>query len=86
MIRARFYVQQVTRYAHAPSALQVTLNPVTRGEENKTWAAATPAGQITLTINNGNAGEWFAERLGKDVAILFEDGGDDQQHASAYSG
>jgi hypothetical protein len=68
---ARFYVSQVTRYAYNPAQAQVTLNAVSRGPENKAWAAATPSGTITLNINNGAAGEWFADRLGKDIAITF---------------
>jgi hypothetical protein len=83
-VLARFYVQQVTRYAHAPGQVSVTLQAVCRGEENKTWAAATPSGQITMNVNNGSAGGWFAERLGKDIAITFEDGGDDTARVSPH--
>lgn len=68
---ARFYVAQITRNAYNPDAAVVTLNAVGRGPENKAWASATPSANLTMTINNGSAGNWFAERLGKDVAITF---------------
>lgn len=77
-VRAKFYVQQVTKQATggnwAPPAPagSVVLQPVLRGEENKEWASATPSGRIEMTIR-GEALPWFEERLGKDVAILFDD-------------
>lgn len=84
-VLARFYVQQVTRYAHSPSARAVTLQAVSRGPENKEWAAATPSGQVTMAIGNGPAGAWFEERLGKDVLLTFSAPDDDEQHASPYT-
>lgn len=73
---ARFYVSETTRRAYQPQHLEVSLQAVSRGPENKTWAAATPAGQIKLTISNEQAAKWFADRLGKDIGILFEDRSD----------
>lgn len=70
---ARFYVSQITRFAHNAGQAQVTLQAVSRGPENKTWAAATPIGKVEMTIGNEKAAKWFAERLGKDIAITFED-------------
>lgn len=72
-VQARFYVAEVTRYAYNSDQSKVTLRAVARGEENKSWAAATPSGEITLTIGNANAAKWFADRLGRDVAMTFED-------------
>lgn len=72
-VQARFYVAEITRYAYNPDQAQVTLRAVSRGEENKTWAAATPAGEMKMTIGNPAAVKWFEERLGKDVALGFED-------------
>lgn len=72
-VQARFYVSKVTKHAYNPDHLEVTLQAVSRGEENKSWAAATPVGQMTLTIGNPQAARWFDERLGKDVALTFED-------------
>lgn len=72
-VSARFYVTQITRNAFAPGNATVVLAPVSRGPENKTWAAATPSGKVELTIGNEKAAEWFTSRLGKDIAITFED-------------
>lgn len=76
-VQARFYVSEVTRYAYNPENLNVVLRAVGRGEENKTWASATPMGEMKLTIGNAAAAKWFEERLGKDVALTFEDRGID---------
>lgn len=71
---ARFYVAKVEKHAYTPGMTPqraVTLQAATRGEENKSWAQATPSGQITMHINNGAAGQWFEEMLGRDVAVSF---------------
>lgn len=70
-VQARFYVSSITLNAH-PTA-NVVLTAVSRGEENKTWASATPTGKIEMAVSNPAAVEWFQERLAKDVAIIFED-------------
>lgn len=75
-VQARFYVQAVTRYAYNPGVVKVDLSAVARGEENKSWASATPSGTMTLNVNNPDAAAWFADRLSKDVAITFEDRND----------
>jgi len=78
-VRARFYVAEVTRYANqvqegyaapAPRGM-VVMRPVTRGEDNKEWASATPSGEVRMTVT-GPAWPWFDERLGKEVSILIE--------------
>ena len=77
MIQARFYVRELTSFAYNPEALTVRLAPVTGsyGKDgiNGQWNTATPAGDISLTINNPDAAAWFRERLGKDLAITFDD-------------
>ena len=72
---ARFYCASITTTKWNPTSEQteVTLQASTRGTENKAWAAATPAGQIKMTVNNETAGQWFRDRIGKDIAITFED-------------
>lgn len=83
---ARFYVSEITRRAYDTSAVSVTLQAVSRGQENKSWASATPSGQLTMTIKNGPAAEFFSERLGRDVLLTVQDTDDDQQvHPTAYS-
>lgn len=80
-VNARFWVQKVTKQTVNTSALQreVTLQPVIRpsgvpgAEGNVDWAKYTPSGEIRLVITADAAGEWFEDRLGKDVAITFDD-------------
>jgi hypothetical protein len=72
---ARFYVAKVEKSAYGGpgtvSQRSVTLQAATRGEENKSWAQATPSGRIEMHINNGPAGEWFEDHLGEDIAVSF---------------
>jgi len=78
-VEARFYVSGYQRRAYDPDATEVTLTAVSRGEHNKNWARATPAGQITMTIKNGSAASWFVDKLGTEIAVHFTpapDGGD----------
>lgn len=84
-VLARFYVSQVTRNAYDPGAAAVTLQAVSRGPENKEWAQATPVGQITMTIKNSPAAQFFIDRLGKDVAIRFDAHDDDTQRPTPHS-
>lgn len=72
-VLARFFVTEVTRRA-AGNSWHVRLSAVSRGEHNKTWAHYTPAGSIEMVINpESSAGAWFNDRLGKEVALTFED-------------
>ncbi len=70
---ARFYIAEVTRFAYQPDNRIVKLRPSTKGEANKAWAAATPSGELSMTIGNPKAAEWFSDRLGQDVEITFND-------------
>jgi hypothetical protein len=78
-VLARFYVSSITKFpshesgyaAPAPRG-QIKLQAVSRGEENKVWASATPHGELTMTVNNGDAFTWFEDHLGKEVMITFE--------------
>lgn len=81
MVKARFWVQSVKKTAAAGQGItrEVILQPVIRptgnpgGDGNVSWSKYTPAGEIRLVITAEPAGEWFEERLLKDVAISFED-------------
>jgi hypothetical protein len=80
-VKAKFYVAQVNQYASmsgwanpAPGG-EIVLRPVTRGEDNAEWASATPSGEIKMTIRT-EAFDWFQQRLGKDIAIRFDDPGE----------
>lgn len=68
-VRARFFVQSITRTA--PHTGSVRLQAVSRGPENKLWAAYTPSGSLEMSLSSqaGPALEWFNERLGKEVFL-----------------
>jgi hypothetical protein len=77
-VTARFYVRKVTEERQAGSTDKVghvELSASIKGDENKSWAKYTPAGNIMLSTVNPGALEWFAGRIGKDVAITFDDAG-----------
>jgi hypothetical protein len=72
-VAARFYVAEITQSAYGPKgAAAVKLQAVSRGDQNKDWASATPSGTITMQINNAPAAQWFFDRLGEDVSVTFE--------------
>lgn len=70
-VEARFYVAGYEMQSYDPTATAVTLRAVSRGEHNKSWAAATPYGEVKMTIKNPGAAEWFTERLGQEIAVTF---------------
>lgn len=75
-VEARFYISGYERNSYDPSVTTVKMQAVSRGEHNKTWAAATPAGQVQMTIRNESAASWFVDRLGKEVAVTFTEPAD----------
>lgn len=66
-VRAKFYVY--SRQEFTGGNTNIILNPVTRGEDNKVWASATPSGKIEMMVNNKDAAEQFV--LGKEYFIDF---------------
>lgn len=59
-VRAKMQVQQITEYSYASGQKEVKLRPVYEdGGVNKTWAQATPDGEIRLMINNPAAANQF---------------------------
>lgn len=72
-VQARFYVSQLSRFSYDTGSVQVVLQAVSRGEHNKSWAAATPSGQVTMTVKNPSAASWFTERLGTEVSVTFSE-------------
>ena len=72
-VRARFFVQSITRVA--AGSHEVKLSAVGRGEENKTWAHYTPVGHLSMVLSPaaGGAADWFNERLGKEVFLDISD-------------
>jgi len=71
---AKFRVSSRTEYAGYASEPGKTMESVklmaAAGEENKSWAAATPAGTIDMTITNPAALDQF--QVGEYVMVTFE--------------
>ncbi len=59
-VRAKFVVRDITQSISGGS---VSLFPVCRGDENKSWSQATPSGEIKMSILNQPALDWFASIL-----------------------
>lgn len=55
-VRCKMYVAEV---GWTTWGGKVTLQVVSRGEDNKEWASATPSGSLNLTIRNELALEHF---------------------------
>lgn len=73
-VRARFWVREITKHGNVEQTTAI-LAPVTRkqGEDNVDWSRYTPSGEIRMSITSEGARDWFEQRLGKDVAITFDD-------------
>lgn len=67
---AKFFVQTITEHAHQIGCKQITLQAVSRGEENKEWSKYTPSGTLTMSILNEAAAGQFT--LGEEYLITFE--------------
>ncbi len=75
-VLARFWVQSIKKTAAAGAGItrEVMLQPVTSPTQgNDNWSKYTPSGEIRLVVTADAAGEWFEERLLKNIAITFED-------------
>lgn len=80
-VAARFWVQSVKKSAVAGGEVsrEVILQPVIRptglpgAEGNVNWSKYTPSGEIRLVVTADPAGQWFEDRIAKDVAITFAD-------------
>jgi hypothetical protein len=70
MVRAIFYVNHVGKNASGIGV--VKLNVTTKGDY-AAWSKYTPSGNVEITTLNEQATAWFEERLGKDVAVTFDD-------------
>lgn len=69
-VKAMFYVNHVGHNASGVGV--VKLNATAKGEY-AAWSKYTPSGSIEITSLNEDATDWFHQRLGKDVAIRFDD-------------
>lgn len=75
-VQARFWVQSVKKTAAAGGEItrEVILAPVISPlQGNNNWSKYTPSGEIRLVVTAEGAGEWFEERLVKNLAITFDD-------------
>jgi hypothetical protein len=69
-VEARFFVSNVGHAANGVGT--ISLQASTKGDY-KSWSKFTPSGTVSLTCLNEAATAWFFARLGKDVAITFDD-------------
>lgn len=75
--RAKFYVSGVTLLP-GQSGVKATLSAVARGDRNASWAAASPEGSMTLTINNPAAAKQWEDfmqesrRTGKQPEVFID--------------
>lgn len=65
-VRAKMFVAEIAKTTWGG---RVKLQVVTRGEDNKAWASATPSGEINLTIRNELAIEVFD--VGREYFVDF---------------
>lgn len=71
-VDAMFYVSKFEMTAYGPKGSgKVTLQAVSRGDQNKHWSEATPGGTIEMNINNPPAAKFFVDHLGDDISITF---------------
>lgn len=66
-VRAKMFVQEISRTTYGG---RVKLSVVTRGEDNKAWASATPSGTLELTVRNEIALEVFTDP-GREFYVDF---------------
>lgn len=76
-IKARFFISGFNKSVVSGGKRQalVTMTAVKREtDDNVSWAAYTPAGQIQMTVNEieGGAYDVLEAALGKDVSITFD--------------
>jgi len=71
-VRAKFFVKTVEVYSVQPPSRKIVLAPVYSQDplhENKAFWDATPSGEISMTINNPRAAEFF--KPGQEYYIDF---------------
>lgn len=69
-VRGKFTVQTITRNSYDPSGAQVTLRcQYSNNPEDNSFSAATPNGEISMSVTNPAAVEHFV--LGKSFYVDF---------------
>lgn len=69
-VQAKLFVSSVRRQVSSPDSVEITLAAVTQGEENKSWAEATPAAKFEMSIQNPDAVVQFP--MGQEFLVTFE--------------
>lgn len=69
-VKAMFYVNHVGQSANGVGV--VKLNATTKGDY-ASYSKYTPSGTIEINCLNEDATEWYRDRLGKDVSVVFSD-------------
>lgn len=69
-VKCIFYVNEVGRNANGTGRIKLTAT--TKGDY-AAWSKWTPSGEFQIACLNESATAWFEDRLGKDVAIQFDD-------------
>ena len=74
-VEARFYVHEVSKRpsnnTESGPVGVVRMRASIKGPND--WSEFTPAGMIEMSTLNEKAMAWFDERLGTDVALVFDD-------------
>ncbi len=67
-VRAKLYLESIEHRTWGTKACFRVVSP--RGDDNKEWAAATPAGEMWLTIKNEKAAAAFTlDQLGQEFFV-----------------
>ena len=70
-IVAHFYLAGLNHRSYDKNAAEITFQ-VVGNAQNKTWAAATPAGQLTMTVKNPAAARQFTlDDLGCEYEVTI---------------
>ena len=71
MVRGKFTLQAVTKHHWSPTAQTFVFRAIydTTTEENRRFSQATPTGELTMTVDNPPAQEFF--ELGKTYYLDF---------------
>lgn len=74
-VQARFWIQWIKKSASSDGfTYEVFMQPVVSPSQgNSNWSKYTPSGDIRLVVTNEAAGEWFNDRLKKNLAVSFGD-------------
>lgn len=68
-IIAHFYLAEINMSSYMPKGIKATFK-VVGNEHNKTWAASTPTGELTMQIANPSAVALFGpDDLGEEFEV-----------------